>query len=101
MDSQLEGLFHEYWEFQIREDPLAASVYYGDHRHDDRLPAAGEADFQRRRDTLQGYLTRLQQFDHSVVDDTGLAHRLGCWLTYSRMRSPSLTSVRTCYRSAS
>ncbi|HVW36206.1 MAG TPA: hypothetical protein VHB99_02835, partial [Pirellulales bacterium] len=40
---QLQKLFDDAWQFDLREDPLFATQA-GDHRYDDRLPRVSEAD---------------------------------------------------------
>jgi uncharacterized protein (DUF885 family) len=58
--TQARALFKEYWEYQLREDPvLATSV--GDHRYDARLPSMTLEDIARRTAAKRGFLTRLQR----------------------------------------
>ena len=65
----LTGLFGSYWEKQSRLDPLAATAQ-GDNRYNDLLPNDGT---QASRDTLRGfyqnYLTRLEKFDRTSLND--------------------------------
>jgi uncharacterized protein (DUF885 family) len=65
----LRQLFDEYWEFKLRDDPLAASIFYGDHRYDDLLPATRPEDYERRQVALEEFLARLEG-----IDRAGLAH---------------------------
>ncbi len=56
--TQANALFDEYWEWVLREFPDAATLYFGEHRYDDRLRdesaaavlrrSAGYAAFQQR-----------------------------------------------------
>jgi uncharacterized protein (DUF885 family) len=64
------ALFDEYWEFQLRENPLTATAA-GDHRYDDRLPAVTLADIARRTRASAEMLERLRRIDASTlsVDD--------------------------------
>jgi len=68
-NSNLNGLFSQYWEKQSRLDPLAATGQ-GDSRFNDQLP---NDQTQAFRDTLrtfyQDYLTRLNKFDRNTLDD--------------------------------
>jgi uncharacterized protein (DUF885 family) len=63
--ARIRRLFSEYWEFRLREDPIAATIYTGDHRYDDRLPGADEADFARRRAALEAFQAQLRACDLS------------------------------------
>lgn len=68
-NTDLNGLFGQYWEKQSRLDPLAATGQ-GDSRFNDQLP---NDQTQAFRDTLrtfyQNYLTRLDKFDRNTLDD--------------------------------
>src|SRR5882762_10885994 len=56
--TQAKALFDDYWEWVLREFPDAATLYFGEHRYDDRLRDesthavlrrnAGYAEFQQR-----------------------------------------------------
>ena len=65
----LPGLFNNFWEQQLRLDPLSATAY-GDNRYNDQLPNNQTRAF---RDTLrtfyQGYLDKLQKFDREKLSD--------------------------------
>ncbi|MEW5875508.1 MAG: DUF885 domain-containing protein [Candidatus Zixiibacteriota bacterium] len=57
--SDLDQLFSEHWEYQMRESPTWAT-YLGDHRYDDRLPDLSSAAVARQADTLRMFLARVQ-----------------------------------------
>ncbi|WP_046245620.1 DUF885 domain-containing protein [Hymenobacter terrenus] len=67
----LPGLFSSFWEKQSRLDPLSATAQ-GDNRFNNLLP---NDQTQAFRDTLrtfyQDYLTRLEKFDRTKLDDNG------------------------------
>src|SRR5436309_14075093 len=48
-------LIDRYWDFVLRDDPLFATRI-GDHRFDDRLPAASERDQTHRLERLRTFL---------------------------------------------
>ncbi len=56
---RLRRLIHRYWDFVLREDPLFATRI-GDHRFDDRLPAASEKAQARRLTRVRGFLQELR-----------------------------------------
>ena len=58
----LNALFAEEWEFRLREDPIRATRS-GDSRYHDRLPALGQADFERRAAAARSFLERLRAID--------------------------------------
>lgn len=58
----LNALFAEEWEFRLREDPILATRS-GDSRYNDRLPALGQADFERRAAAARSFLERLRAID--------------------------------------
>jgi prolyl oligopeptidase len=64
---QFHRLIQDEWEFRLREDPLFATRA-GDHRYDDRLPSLAEAAFQRRAETLRGFLDRLGAIERAALD---------------------------------
>jgi uncharacterized protein (DUF885 family) len=65
--TQARALFKEYWEYQLREDPvLATSV--GDHRYDDRLPTMTLDDIARRTAAKRGILARLQRIRPAALN---------------------------------
>jgi uncharacterized protein (DUF885 family) len=63
----LHQLFADYWEFRLREDPLSATIFYGDHRFDDALPRVSEADYRRRQGDLQGFQQRLFTIETALL----------------------------------
>jgi uncharacterized protein (DUF885 family) len=65
MSGALDRLFDRYWQMRLREDPLAASVYFGDHRYDGLLPEVGTEEYARQRATRLTLLTELRAIDSS------------------------------------
>jgi uncharacterized protein (DUF885 family) len=65
----LRQLMAEEWEFELREDPLFATLT-GDHRYDDRLPSVTVADELRREAANKEFLARLQAIDRSQLAAT-------------------------------
>lgn len=61
-------LLADHWEFRMRDDPLFAT-YTGDHRFNDRMPGAGEADFARRLKQMRAFLERARQIDRSSLSE--------------------------------
>lgn len=59
---QLQKLFDDAWQFDLREDPLFATQA-GDHRYDDRLPRVKEADWTRRLEKEREFVEKLGQID--------------------------------------
>jgi len=64
---EFTALVDEMWEFGLQEDPLFATAT-GDHRYDDRLPAVGLADHQRRHDAKVEFLRRLDAIERDALD---------------------------------
>jgi uncharacterized protein (DUF885 family) len=60
--SEARALFREYREFQLREDPLAATAA-GDARFDARMPSMAMEDIARRVEEQRGLLDRLARLD--------------------------------------
>jgi uncharacterized protein (DUF885 family) len=60
------ALIDEYWQFQLRENPLLATST-GDHRFDDRLPSMTLADIERRALAMRGMLQQLKQIDPAAL----------------------------------
>ena len=60
------ALFDEYWQYQLRENPLLATSA-GDHRYNDRLPSMTIQDITRRAGAYRGLLTRLNQLNVSEL----------------------------------
>ncbi len=63
---ELNDLFRDAWEFQLREFPVFAT-YAGDHRYDDRLESMALADIERRNAVERGFLDRLQHIDGKAL----------------------------------
>ncbi|MBL9122082.1 MAG: DUF885 domain-containing protein [Planctomycetaceae bacterium] len=55
---QLQQLFDDAWQFQLREDPLFAT-FAGDHRYNDRLPDVSLAAQSRQHEGDRAFLARL------------------------------------------
>jgi uncharacterized protein (DUF885 family) len=66
--SRFNGLLSEAWEFRLAEDPIFATSV-GDHRFDDRLPAAGIADEARRTEKFRDFRKRLLAIDASGLNE--------------------------------
>jgi uncharacterized protein (DUF885 family) len=66
--ARLEKLLDDAWEFELREDPIAATSV-GDHRYDDRLPSVSLADLARRADARRKLLERARAIDASRLDE--------------------------------
>ena len=66
--SRFHALVSEAWEFRLAEDPILATSV-GDHRFDDRLPAAGIADEARRTEKYRDFRKRLLAIDASVLNE--------------------------------
>jgi uncharacterized protein (DUF885 family) len=65
--AELEALFDEAWEYQLREYPtLATSV--GDHRYDDRLGSVSVEDATRRDGYWRDVRIRLDAIDRTRLD---------------------------------
>ena len=60
------ALFDEYWEYQLRENPLQATSA-GDHWYNDRLPAMTVQDITRRAAAQRALLARLNQLNVSEL----------------------------------
>ena len=66
--SRFHALVSEAWEFRLAEDPILATSV-GDHRFDDRLPAAGIADEARRTEKYRDFRKRLLAIDASGLNE--------------------------------
>ncbi len=64
---QLHQLLAEEWNLRLEEDPLLATSV-GEHRYNDRLPAATVSDFERRADVWREMLERLGRIDRDHLD---------------------------------
>lgn len=62
----LEKLFDDAWQWELRTEPLAATAY-GDPRYNDRLPEVTPGSFDERRAALQGFLKRLEALDRGSL----------------------------------
>ena len=66
---QLEQLFADDWEYQLKESPLFAT-FYGDKRYNAALPSVSVADNQRRLAQGKAFLTRLAEIDRNALSAT-------------------------------
>ncbi|HYG65728.1 MAG TPA: DUF885 domain-containing protein [Thermoanaerobaculia bacterium] len=64
--ARLHDLFRREWETQLRENPVYATIV-GRHDYDDRLPAMGRADLERRNGLWKGFLEELKRIDRSKL----------------------------------
>lgn len=65
-EDELNRLFSDAWEFELREAPLFATRF-GDHRWDDQLSRESLADQQRRLAERRRYFARWQQIDRTQL----------------------------------
>ncbi|MBV9624863.1 MAG: DUF885 domain-containing protein [Acidobacteria bacterium] len=74
--AELERLFAEEWEYQLRESPeLATSI--GDYRYNDRWSDLSLAHVARQRSELEEWLGRFQGFDvRGLPEQDQLSHQL-------------------------
>lgn len=63
---QLQQLFADAWEHELREDPLFAT-HYGDRRYNHRLPSVTVADYERRLECERGFLDRWRAIDRDQL----------------------------------
>ncbi len=63
----VEAVAHDYWEEDLRHDPLWASAV-GDHRYDDRLPDLAPAEHERHLAALRALAARAQGIETSELD---------------------------------
>ena len=91
----LHQIFTDEQAFSWREDPLGAS-YDGVHLYDDRLPSALPADFERRANANQTFLTRLKAIDRTALS-TGdrLSYDLFDFVLMSRVKFAAYKEWRT------
>jgi len=66
---QLEQLFADDWEYQLKESPLFAT-FYGDRRYNAVLTAVSVADNERRSGREQAFLARLEEINRSALPPT-------------------------------
>ena len=101
----LNALFAEEWEFRLREDPILANRS-GDSRYNDRLPALGQADFERRAAAARSFLERLRAIDsltlpaeaalnYNLIERTFQSTRTEIDFQLYRMRIVKLTGPHT------
>ena len=62
-DRQARALFAEYWEWVLREYPDSATLYFGDHRYDDKLRDESAAAVIGRNAALATFRDRTNQID--------------------------------------
>jgi uncharacterized protein (DUF885 family) len=67
--TQLHALFDEEWDFELSENPLAATAV-GEHRWDDKLPSVRVADEARRAETRRRFRERLLAIDAGTLEET-------------------------------
>ena len=60
---QANALFEEYWQWTLREYPDFATLYFGDHRYDDRLRDESAAAVLARNAAYATFRTRSEQID--------------------------------------
>ena len=64
--AQFWKLVEDAWEFQVRENPLFATMT-GDHRYDGRLPNVSESDFARRLEKMREFQQRGRVIDRAAL----------------------------------
>jgi uncharacterized protein (DUF885 family) len=64
--SQLTSIIHEYWEFELRENPLFATTV-GDRRYNHLLPEVSQSAFMRRKDQIKHLLDQLEALDRNML----------------------------------
>ncbi len=72
--SKIDQLISDQWEAWMRWDPLFATSC-GDHRYNDRLPAAGEEQYVSWREQLSAFRQQLEKIDRNSLPATD---RLNC-----------------------
>ncbi len=70
-EEELEAIFEESWQFQLRESPLFATAV-GVHEYDDRLPSMTLEDIQRRALYWQQVEARLGALEAQPLSDEAL-----------------------------
>jgi len=60
---QAAALFDEYWQWVLREYPDAATLFFGDHRHDDRLRDESAAAVRARSAAFAQFADRAARID--------------------------------------
>ncbi len=69
VDAKLDGLIAEYWEYYLREDPIAATQV-GVNKFNDRLPRVGPGDRQRRLARERSFLRRARALNSPMLQPT-------------------------------
>ena len=66
-DEELDKLFSDYWAFEMREDPLAATSS-GVYAHNDKMPLVSPEDEERRLHARKAFMARLEAANLQAVD---------------------------------
>src|SRR6187551_2855146 len=66
-DAQANALFEEYWEWVLREYPDSATLYFGDHRYDDKLRDESTAAVLGRNAALTTFRNRTNQISPAML----------------------------------
>jgi len=66
--AQAKALFEDYWEWVLREFPDFATLYFGEHRYDDRLRDESSAAVRRRNESYAAFQQRA-----AAIDAAGLS----------------------------
>ena len=66
-DQQANALFESYWEWVLREYPDSATLYFGDHRHDDKLRDESAAAVIGRNAALTSFRERSNQINPAML----------------------------------
>ncbi|MEJ2215363.1 MAG: DUF885 family protein [Gemmatimonadota bacterium] len=86
---QLRALFHQAWQWRLRENPIAAT-YVGDDRYNDRLPSVSDADAARRAAHRRDLLQQLQAIDREpLTEEERISYDM-----FQREQEDALTSYR-------
>jgi len=64
---QLHKLVTEEWDSTMRAEPVNATMFYGDHRFNDRLPSVSEADYIARLESKINFQTRLANIERAAL----------------------------------
>lgn len=73
--SQLNTLYQDYWDFILKENPRYAT-YLGDHRYDNKLEDASEAEYHRQISQYKTYLEHLRSFAKPAISTDRLNYEL-------------------------
>jgi uncharacterized protein (DUF885 family) len=66
-DQQANALFESYWEWVLREYPDSATLYFGDHRHDDKLRDESAAAVIGRNAALTSFRERTNHINPAML----------------------------------